>query len=323
MKACNAVVAAFTAAAVVLLYYALETSKNKWSAEFTGSGTAHGTDPSDPGDMVSVTTTPCLIGLLLDEFPSDGSNSVEQRLATAIMQKSDAWWRARALQQLALTSYELAYMSSFFGPEKQQLMLPMDDPAFTVTFTSPAARMFVDNHALVARNYTVSTMIVGSSGSAQSSIKKLGKIGGSYSLAFELPVDPVLLGQRTFFSCFDEDQFPHNSLETEEAYTYYDQTCEPGPAWPVSQSQHNACTADLYIFLHLQLQHSSKLLVDADNAAVHWRRDGLPLLCGGKRLVQGRAPKIHWQNEHDHHLYTRCLGRADRAAFRIAQSRTT
>jgi hypothetical protein len=39
-----------------------------------------------------------------------------------------------------------------------------------------------------------------------------------------LPVDPELLFQRTGYACMDEDSFPFNSVDSEEADSFYDQT---------------------------------------------------------------------------------------------------
>ena len=42
---------------------------------------------------------------------------------------------------------------------------------------------------------------------------------------FVFPIDPEMLVQRIGYACMDEDSFPFNSVDSEEADSFYDQTC--------------------------------------------------------------------------------------------------
>src|SRR4029453_7386070 len=55
--------------------------------------------------------------------------------------------------------------------------------------------------------------------------KAPGKIGGVVGEPHSLPVDPDLLRQRTGLACLTEVEFPPNSVDSENAWRFYDYTC--------------------------------------------------------------------------------------------------
>ncbi len=183
------------------------------------------------GDLVRVSTNIVRVGVLVGEMP----HGVRRRFVAWILAKPDSWWKTRARLQLKLTSYKLAFLSTFDNT-KQQLMLPDDDAAIDIIFKGPAKRHVINDggfaHEMVTRRYRVHTYIVGSPGSAVTSAAELGAIGGRLQLEWDLPIDPYLLYQRSGYACADEDQFPHGSLDAESTWTYYDDTCEPGDVVP-------------------------------------------------------------------------------------------
>ncbi|HTM23390.1 MAG TPA: lysyl oxidase family protein, partial [Kofleriaceae bacterium] len=65
----------------------------------------------------------------------------------------------------------------------------------------------------------------------------LGTIGGTWDEAFNLPVDPDLLLQRTGYACMDEFEYPPGSVFEENTWYFYDDTCKVGSDW-CHETQH-------------------------------------------------------------------------------------
>ncbi|KAJ3194942.1 hypothetical protein HK101_001503 [Irineochytrium annulatum] len=171
--------------------------------------------PSVVGDLVEVTTSMATVGVLLDDFSS--SPELMEAASKYFMGKHHEFWHDRALLQLSLLSLGV-------------VSLAMPDPVFLdVTFHSPAQKIQVDGHTLIARNYTMKTHIVGSYGGAAAANAALNATGAVIDENMILPVDPVLIMQRTGFDCVFEGDLPLHSVDAEGANTvYYDQcTAEP------------------------------------------------------------------------------------------------
>lgn len=189
--------------------------------------------PPDPGALVSVTVG-SEVGVLLDEIPS----SARTRAADALDVESDEFWIERAKRQMALLKFRLIfreyyYLDDDFVPldedengvsDRLQLPLPPES-TWTITLDGPPQRKDVNGHDLVVRPYTMQAMIVTDSASPGISEPNLAEIGGIWDEAFVLPVDPELTFQRTGYACTDEYEFPPNSVDSESAYVFYDDTC--------------------------------------------------------------------------------------------------
>jgi len=183
---------------------------------------------ADPGEIVQVTSNSVQVGVLLDEMPGD----VRDRFARDILSKDDGWWQKRAALQFKFTLYKLQFRYAFFaeGSGKNQLLLPATDEAIQVRFISAPARRTHQGHDVISRTYTISTTLVGKTGTIALSDPNLAQINGSTVMNFWLPLDPTLVLQRTGYACMDEDQFPRNSVDAETPEVYYDDTCTAGPA---------------------------------------------------------------------------------------------
>jgi hypothetical protein len=179
------------------------------------------TIPPDPGSLVSVRVA-SKIGVLLDDIPE----ASRDRVATEVLARPDTFWTERAKLQLRLTSYRLIYREAFYEPEenKRSLPLPPED-VWTIELGAPQ-RVTIDGHDLVAVDYTMSSTLLSDVESPGVSDAALGVIGGNTVESFVLPVDPTLILQRTGFACMDEDEFPPDSVTAENAYEFYDDTCE-------------------------------------------------------------------------------------------------
>jgi hypothetical protein len=84
-------------------------------------------------------------------------------------------------------------------------------------------RRNVQGHDVVAVNYDFSGILLTDRVSPGASEPMLKSVGGVWREPFKLPVDPELVFQRTGFACMDEADFPFNSVDSEEADSFYDQ----------------------------------------------------------------------------------------------------
>jgi len=162
------------------------------------------------------------VGVLLDEFPA----ASRDRIAADLLARPEAFWLERARLQLRLTSLRLVYRALFYdeADNKNALTLPPES-VWTIT-PQPAARIMINGHDLVAVDYVLTSALLTDVDSPGISEPALGTVGGAWDEDFVLPVDPTLLLQRTGYACIDEDQFPPESVETENAYNFFDDTCE-------------------------------------------------------------------------------------------------
>ncbi|NUP08615.1 MAG: hypothetical protein HOW73_21410 [Polyangiaceae bacterium] len=179
----------------------------------------------DPGSLVRVTTT-SQVGVLLDEFPE----ASRDRIATELLSKSSEWWTERARWQLRLTSPRLVYRKYYFDESewdsKNALPLPPEEVWKISLDESGPKRITVDGHDVVAVGYQFEGVLVSDLDSPGVSEPALATEGGTWDEAFTFPVDPTLLLQRTGYACMTEDQFPAESVDAEDAYRFFDDTCE-------------------------------------------------------------------------------------------------
>jgi hypothetical protein len=175
---------------------------------------------TDPGALVGIRMA-SRVGVLLDEVPG----ADRARVAAAFLAKPASFWEARARMQVEATTYRLTFRD-FYYPNKKQLPLPPVEQ-WRVTTGAPA-RVAVDGHDLVAADYTFTSTLLTDATSPGKSDKALAKLGGTWDEPFTLPADPEQLFERTGYACMDEEDFPPNSVDSENARTFYDQTCAAG-----------------------------------------------------------------------------------------------
>ncbi len=200
------------------------------------------------------------VGVLLDGMP-DVAGEEAKLIAESAGGKKDAFWKARAIKQLQLTENRLYYRGSYYEggladdpenkatfehPKKGQLPLPpeVDESGKSlweknITFTSEAKHQDVPSsdgqpaHAHVVREFTYEGYLLTDEASPGATEPALLKAGGVWTepaapeKGYALPVDPDHLLQRTGFACMTEAQFPPDSVDSENAYRFYDYTCLP------------------------------------------------------------------------------------------------
>lgn len=185
----------------------------------------------DPGALIHVTTQ-SQVGVLLDEYPE----GVRDRIAGELLAAPDSFWIERAKWQLRLTYVRLVYRKYYFDEAEwdahDALPLP-PEPQWNITLAGAPTRTTIDGHDLVVVSYTLDSMLVTDLESPGISEPMLAEVGGVWDEEFMFPVDPTLLFQRTGYACLSEDQFPPESVDAEDAFRFYDDTCEAESGEPV------------------------------------------------------------------------------------------
>lgn len=189
-----------------------------------GSNSDLGTDAGRAEGALVTVAASSTVGVLLDEFPAD----IRDRIANELIAMPDAFWIERAKQQLHLTDLRLIYRSGYYPEADNKNALPLPPEAqWTIALAETGAtRMTVDDHDLVAVSYAFSSTLLSDAASPGVSEPALGTVGGTWDEDFVFPIDPTLLLQRTGYACMDEDQFPAESVDAENAYEFYDDQCE-------------------------------------------------------------------------------------------------
>ncbi|MCA9692401.1 MAG: hypothetical protein KC636_22570 [Myxococcales bacterium] len=201
------------------------------------AATCGGDEPEpelDPGAIVRVSAV-SQVGVLLEEFPE----SARERIAGELVGRSPEWWMERARWQLRLTYIRLIYRKYYFDEAEQAqrnaLPLPPEEHWKIILDADGPQRRVVDGHDMVAIGYHFESTLLTDVASPGVSEPALDVIGGVWDEPFVFPVDPTLLFQRTGYACMSEDEFPPESVDAEEAYRFYDDTCE------VEAPGENAC----------------------------------------------------------------------------------
>lgn len=111
---------------------------------------------------------------------------------------------------------------------------------YEIEWKGPATVSAPDANGLsfVQRRYSFTTYIVAKAGSAGLSVPRLGKLNGNIVQNLALPLDPSLMFSRTGVACYDEDQFPRNSIDPYMQSVYFDDSCKKGPG---SDGQYGTC----------------------------------------------------------------------------------
>lgn len=176
-----------------------------------------------PQGALIKTTMNSKVGVLLDEIPA----SMRDRVATSLIAKPATFWKERAHNQIRLTTYRLVFRQYFYanstGSKKQLPLPPKENQVITLLGTPRRAN--VDGHDYVLIDYRLDSVLLTTATSPDDAEPKLKKVGGIWQEPFVLPVDPELVFQRTGFACVDEEDFPPNSVDSEEMDSFYDQDC--------------------------------------------------------------------------------------------------
>lgn len=172
--------------------------------------------PTVPGALVRVTMR-SQVGVLLDEFPEP----MRERVADDLLAQPAEEWQARARRQARLTRLRLNFRDSHH-PGKGPLPLPRPDEWSVALDEAGPSRQTVHGHDLVMIEYTLSTTILSDADSVGESEPALAEAGGAWEETFVFPADPDLLLQRTGRGCINDRGFPDNSVDSENAWYFYD-----------------------------------------------------------------------------------------------------
>lgn len=176
---------------------------------------------ADPGALVRVSMH-SRVGVLLDEVPA----ALRERAARAVRDQDRAFWQRRARLQIEHTYSRLVYRGFFYeGSDKRQLPLPPPE-AWSITL-DPAGpqRRTIDGRDLITMDYALQSTLLSDAGSPARAEPALAEVGGVWEEPFVLPIDPLLLFQRTGYACMDEEGNPHGSVFEGNARWYYNQEC--------------------------------------------------------------------------------------------------
>jgi hypothetical protein len=183
------------------------------------------TGAKDPGALIAVTMS-STVGILLDELPA----SQRSRVARTMLAKPQSFWTARAVRQAEHTYYRLIYRDFFYasgsGDTGTREMMPITQKdRWAITLAGPPRRATVQGHDAVVMDYTLATTVLTPPEQPAVVEPHLGRIGGTWDEPFQLPLDPELVFQRTGYACIDEDGYPPNTADGENAAFMFDQTC--------------------------------------------------------------------------------------------------
>ncbi|MEZ4448848.1 MAG: lysyl oxidase family protein [Nannocystaceae bacterium] len=176
----------------------------------------------DPGALLDLSMKSSA-GVLLDEIPA----AHRDRVAAALLAEPDAFWRARATMQVETTYYKLTFRNLF---DETKGILPLPPRELWELDLSAPERRTIDGHDLVVVDYTFTSTLLSAVDEPEIAEPMLAAVGGIWDEPFVLPIDPEHLLERTGYACMDEEDFPPNSVDTENARTFFDDTCEAGPA---------------------------------------------------------------------------------------------
>lgn len=163
------------------------------------------------------------VGVVLDEIPEIH----RAQLLDYLEQQADDFWVQRAKAQVALMGYRLVFRNFFYDEEEGRMQLPLPPPElWEISLTTAPRLLSLDGHAVLGVDFELFTTLLTTSESPGEAEPKLAYAGGVWEEPFVLPVDPELLLQRTGYACMDESEFPPNSVDGENVYTFYDHECE-------------------------------------------------------------------------------------------------
>jgi hypothetical protein len=161
------------------------------------------------------------VGVLLDEFPQ----GMRDQVIADLEDQPESYWIDLARRQVRLTKRRLNFRN-FVYEDRGQLPLPPEE-LWTIQITSAAPeRVSIGGHDLLMVNYTFTSTLLTDAESPAAAEPQLQEPGGKWAEPFILPADPDLLLQRTGNACLNEAGFPPDSYDSENAWVFYDYTCE-------------------------------------------------------------------------------------------------
>lgn len=189
---------------------------------------ADATIAPDPGALVRVSVT-SRVGYLLEDVPAD----LRDALAADLMARPDAFWTERVEMHLTATRYRLGYRRLFTLFKKG--ILPLPPKAGRTVTLDPAgpSRTAIDGHDVVVIGYTMEGVLLSDTESIAASEEALAEVGGRWTEAFTLPVDPDQLMQRTGMACIRELVETSDLLDADNALRFFDDTCTAESMAPI------------------------------------------------------------------------------------------
>lgn len=184
-------------------------------------------DVADPGALIEVTTK-SEVGVLLDELPA----SERDRAAAALLAKPAAFWEQRARMQIEAMLYRLVYRDDYYDEADGKRQMPLPPREKWRIEVQAARRTTIDGHDVVAVRYAFASVLLTSVNEAGQADPALAAAGGAAQETFTLPVDPDLLLERTGMACMNEAEFPPNSVDSENARAFFDDTCTADSVGP-------------------------------------------------------------------------------------------
>jgi hypothetical protein len=174
-----------------------------------------------PGAIVEVKMN-SNVGILVDDYPA----TIKERVINDYLNKPNLFWYKRASQQVEATLYRLVYRNFYYN-NKGQLPLPPRE-LWQINITSAPYEAVIDGHTLIVVDYEFASTLLTSAESPGIAEPKLNSIGGTWDEPMVLPADPEHLLERTGYACMDEEDFPPNSVDSENALTFFDHSCKAG-----------------------------------------------------------------------------------------------
>jgi hypothetical protein len=187
----------------------------------------------DPGALVDVSLS-STVGVLLDEVPA----AARERLASSLLAEPTTFWETRVRRQIESSMYRLTYRNLYFEPEEGKGQMPLPPVEQWNIEIEPASRQTIDGHDYVAVSYRFSSTLLAPTDEPARTDAALAVVGGVVDEPFTLPADPEHLLERTGFACMNEDDFPPNSVDTENARQFFDDTCEAAAVGEVEDGCH-------------------------------------------------------------------------------------
>jgi hypothetical protein len=216
-------------------------------------------DDAESGDDANLTEFPegamlkvsidGAVGVLLDDLKAlpDAEGSA---IKANLQKQTPDFWKERARMQIRLTNQRQYFRQYYHGdpgsgfdqektkiaePGKGQLPLPpMVDPTGAdiwskdITLSGSPTVEQVDGHQVLVQKYKYAGTVITDKDSPGKSDKLLANVGGKVQEDYVLPVDPDYLRQRTGLACLTESEFPPNSVDNENAWRFFEQSCKKG-----------------------------------------------------------------------------------------------
>jgi hypothetical protein len=180
-------------------------------------------DPSaeQTGALIQVTMN-STVAVVLDEIPY----AKRDEIAQVYLHKPKSFWEGQAKMQVEHANYRLTYREFYYDEAKDSLPLPPQRIWNIKLDDAGPKRTRYQGHDAVVYPYQLATTILTDKDSVATSEPELAQIAGVWDEAFKLPLDPEFLLQRTGYACVDEDQFPPDTADSENARFLFDQECD-------------------------------------------------------------------------------------------------